>query len=424
MAGPFQNLRSTSESYVFQQVLRSDKGLSRRAGRERDPMAIQASQGVQQGATSTIMMAAILRGYNPGRELVEPVAPFLPVFESVFPTTCLQQGGEVITVTMEDTAHMFEMQLGSETLTDFIILSPTQVQATTVFTPVSGPVDIILMSLFGKITVSGQFNITSQAPIVQLITPAVGTYRGGTLVQIQVDSTLNVTGAIVGNSALTSFSIIDDTNVQGIVSAVANPQTVDVSVLNNFGTGTLPFGYAYQPDQPVVNSVSPSIAVYGTVVTIQGSGFLFSEQVELGFLGSGCFFADFTIIDDNNIEVLVPNPMFVGSFNTAQDVVVENGPFNGTGVSVFTMAQPSPLFANPSTGSVSGGDSVEILGNGFTGVTSIEFGSGNFASFTQPDDNHLEVASTPASTSGAVPVDIIITSPTGSSTISSGFTYS
>lgn len=65
MAGSFKNLRPTSESHLFQQTLRKDVDLARRARRERDPMALQASRAAAAGVQTVPMMAAVLRGYDP-----------------------------------------------------------------------------------------------------------------------------------------------------------------------------------------------------------------------------------------------------------------------------------------------------------------------------------------------------------------------
>lgn len=91
---------------------------------------------------------------------------------------------------------------------------------------------------------NGGYGAVGTAPTVVACVPNNGTYAGGTVVVIQVDSSTGCTGATVGGVALTGFSIVDATHVQGTTGAHASG-AVAVSVTNGFGTGTQAGGFTY-----------------------------------------------------------------------------------------------------------------------------------------------------------------------------------
>lgn len=77
------------------------------------------------------------------------------------------------------------------------------------------------------------------------ILPTSGSTAGGTVVQITVSSSAGLTGAKVGGVALTSFSIVNGTTVQGTTGAHA-AGAVDVVVSNAFGdSAALAAGFTY-----------------------------------------------------------------------------------------------------------------------------------------------------------------------------------
>lgn len=77
------------------------------------------------------------------------------------------------------------------------------------------------------------------------IAPTSGTESGGTVVQITVPSSTGITGAKVGGVALTSFSIVNATTVQGTTGVHATG-AVDVVVSNIYGDSPpLAGGYTY-----------------------------------------------------------------------------------------------------------------------------------------------------------------------------------
>ncbi|WDZ80284.1 putative Ig domain-containing protein (plasmid) [Ensifer adhaerens] len=83
-------------------------------------------------------------------------------------------------------------------------------------------------------------------------------------------------------------------------------------------------------------------------------------------------------------------------------------------------AFPTISSVSPTTGSSTGGTSVTITGTGFTGATSVKFGSASAASFTVDSATQI----TAVASAGAVgPADIVVTTGSGTATLASGFSY-
>lgn len=99
------------------------------------------------------------------------------------------------------------------------------------------------------------------------------------------------------------------------------------------------------------------------------------------------------------------------------------------GLAVLMLISCSSIFAgpvitsiSPNFGPVAGGTVVTITGSGFTGVTAVDFGAGNSASFTFIDDNHI-TATSPVDSAGAEQVSVTVGVDTSPFTQFAYFTY-
>ena len=77
---------------------------------------------------------------------------------------------------------------------------------------------------------------------------------------------------------------------------------------------------------------------------------------------------------------------------------------------------PAVFAVNPGNGSPSGGTSVTVTGRGFSGATAVRFGATAASSFIVSSDTQLSAVS-PAESAGTV--DVTVTTPLGTSTVSS-----
>src|SRR5271157_1108113 len=95
---------------------------------------------------------------------------------------------------------------------------------------------------------------------------------------------------------------------------------------------------------------------------------------------------------------------------------------------LFAMAGPASAAAptvtkiNPTSGPLIGGTTVTVTGTGFTGATSVKFGTTAATSYTVVSATSITAVS-PAGSAGTV--DVTVTTPSGTSVISASdqFTY-
>ncbi|MFK3967469.1 IPT/TIG domain-containing protein [Ensifer adhaerens] len=96
-------------------------------------------------------------------------------------------------------------------------------------------------------------------------------------------------------------------------------------------------------------------------------------------------------------------------------VAVTCGSVGGATAAVSTISSVSPA-----SGSPTGGTSVTIPGTGLAGATTVKFGSVPAASFTVNSDTQITAVAPPGT---AGPVDIVVTTGSGSVTLPNGFSY-
>jgi hypothetical protein len=167
------------------------------------------------------------------------------------------------------------------------------------------------------------------------------------------------------------------------------------------------------PATPAITSFSPSSGEVGTSVTINGSGFNGTTDVQ--FNGTSVGSGNFTVVSGGKITATVPSGATTGPIS----VTAPGG--TATSSTDFTVTVPpapvitdfSPVFGPPGT-------SVTINGSGFDGTTDVQFngtvvGSGNF---TVDADTQI-TATVP---SGASTGPISVTTPGGTGTSLTDFT--
>jgi hypothetical protein len=149
-----------------------------------------------------------------------------------------------------------------------------------------------------------------------------------------------------------------------------------------------------------VSSVSPNLGIYGTLVTIRGTGFTPNATVTFG----GAAGYGFHFVDDTTIRVLAGDHV-PGTVT----VTVTVGGASGSLPNSFTYQTPPTITAiAPNTGRISGGTSVTISGTNFIpGRTSVYFGSAQATSVTVLDTGTVTVV-TPPHVSGPVLVSVVV----------------
>jgi type II secretory pathway pseudopilin PulG len=244
------------------------------------------------------------------------------------------------------------------------------------------------------------------------ISPNQGPAAGGTTVTITGNGFTGATSVAFGSVAATSFSVLNNTTITAV--SPAGTGSVDVTVTTGAGTSpTNPFDqFTYAP---TVTAIAPTTggAVGGTTVTITGTGFLGATGVQFGTTAA----SSYSVVSASSITAVSP----AGSSGTVDVTVTTAAGTSTTGSADKFTYGTTVSGISPSTGPDSGGQVVSLLGSGFTGATSVKFGTTAATSFTVNSDASI-TATAPA---GTGTVDITVTSPSGTSatSVNDRFTY-
>ncbi len=266
-------------------------------------------------------------------------------------------------------------------------------------------------------------------PQIIAFTPQASGTAGGQIVSLFGNDLAGVTEVSFGVQAALVFSaypVSGQPSYDSRIDAVAPPGegTAIVSVSGPAGsTSTAPAQFAWVDPTPVaaVSGVSPLTGGAGTAVTITGSGFSGAVAVNFGTVS-----ANFEVDGDSQILAWAPS----GPTGLVDVTVTAPGGASAAGVAdQFTYIplkppKPAPLSLSPNFGSVAGGTFVTLLGSGFTRATAVTFG-GQAAQFDVVSDGRIAAVSPPAPGGTPQAVDVIVTTPIGTSTAvpQDGFTY-
>ncbi len=258
--------------------------------------------------------------------------------------------------------------------------------------------------------------LTTPCPVVTGVSPANGTMAGGYTATIAGTGFTGATAVRFGTTAAT-ITGVTSTSITVTVPAAAAAGTVPVRVTAPGGTSaSVPADiFTYLPG-PTVTSVSPTAGPVagGTSVTITGTGFSAVTAVDFGSVAA----TSFSVITSTTITATAPSQA-AGTV----DVTVTDA--SGTSPIVagdrYTYDPvPSVTSLSPSSGPVTGGTTVVATGTGMGPVTAVSVGgvAGTVLSTTSTSVTFT----TPArSTTGTV--DVVVTSPGGTSVVSPASVY-
>ncbi|ACU71481.1 cell surface receptor IPT/TIG domain protein [Catenulispora acidiphila DSM 44928] len=153
---------------------------------------------------------------------------------------------------------------------------------------------------------------------------------------------------------------------------------------------------------PVISSISPvqGPAAGGTAVTVTGTGFTGVTGVKFGSAA-----AAYVVVSATKITATAP----AGSGAPSVTVTTPGGTSNG--VTYTYVAAPVVSSVSPTQGPTTGGNTVTVTGTGFTGATSVLFGSVSVA-FTVVSATQI-TATAPAAP--VAPVAVTVVTPGGTS---------
>jgi len=167
---------------------------------------------------------------------------------------------------------------------------------------------------------------------------------------------------------------------------------------------------------PAVTGVSPAAGPQagGTSVTITGAGFDSTSANTTVDFGAN---AATSVNVVSSTQVTATSPAGTGTVDVRVTTQVGESPVNSPADQFTYSSGPAVTGVSPGTGPNSGGTAVIITGSGFTGATSVHFGT-EAASFTVVSGTSI-TASSPAEPNDDATVDITVTTPQGTSATSS-----
>jgi hypothetical protein len=262
------------------------------------------------------------------------------------------------------------------------------------------------------------WEITNTVTVVGVADQTSGVGSAITPVHVTAsDSSSTATLSFSAGSTLpTGLSINASSGVISGTPTRSGVYPVTITVTDSAGfTGTTSFSWTAVG--AVVSAVKPLTGpgAGGTKVTITGTHFLGATSVKFGSVAA----TSFTVNPKGTKIVAVDPTEAAGTVNII--VTTSAGPSIATAADHFTYIGPTITRISPASGTESGGTRVTITGTGLSGATSVRFGTVPAASYTVNVKGTTLKAVAPAHAAG--PVNIVVTTPGGTSATGSADTY-
>ena len=232
-------------------------------------------------------------------------------------------------------------------------------------------------------TATASFTVDSSAPTLTSFTPTSGVADGSVTVTIHgtnLDTASELDFSDGSGGVVPSPIVLAPTKTQAQASVPVGAATGPITVLNATGQATSKASFTVV-GAPTVTSFSPAFGTVGSMVTITGSSFIGTTEVD--FNGQAAIKP--TVKGDTQITVKVP----VGA--TTGQITVTNGVGSGQSADNFVVLLFHPTIASATPNSGGWGTDVEIGGDHFIGAKSVTF-NGKAATFTVVDDNTIETS--------------------------------
>ncbi len=250
------------------------------------------------------------------------------------------------------------------------------------------------------------------APIIDGVSPSAA----------NVGATVTITGADLGGVTSITLGAVHTTPVSiasggssltfTVPAGVAPSTSVDLVAASARTTSPIATQDSFTVGPPVITGVSATSGGVGSTVAISGTGLAHVTAVDFGGVP-----ATFSVTSDGAITASVPATGAGTVDVTATNAAGTSGTSSSDHFTVF--ASPEITGVNPTSDGVGGGTSVTITGSGLASATSVTFG-GVAATFTVNSDSSISAVS-PAHSAGSV--EVVVTTPGGSSTAAGTFTY-
>jgi hypothetical protein len=326
-----------------------------------------------------------------------------PSVDSVNPNIGPLYGNQVVTVTGQgftNIQNVYFVPIGSASNTSAYTGSNIQVANANSFTVTTPATPIGKYDIVVEATVSGQsvWSVKSEndryefvtAPIVRKVSPVSGNISGGTSVTLTGENFNNAAYVWFDGIRTTEFTV-DNNNQITVIAPGAPDSYLGVAVpvaVQRYGSSFIGLSYATYTwiTAPTVTKINPNSGSVdgGNTVTITGQYFTGTKSVYFGDTKA----TSFTVVDDNTITAVVP----AGTGKVDVQITNEAGASDtSTSKDDYNYVQvPYITSITPTSGSYVGGNTIDILGYGFTGATKVVVGS-NEAEIISVTGNKIKI---------------------------------
>ncbi|WP_283779602.1 IPT/TIG domain-containing protein [Nocardia sputi] len=324
-----------------------------------------------------------------------------PALAAIVPDSGPETGGDTVTLTGTGLTGATAVTFGATPAPSFTLVSDTEITA--VAPAGTGATSVTVTAIGG--TSNGIVYTYVPAPTLTSIRPTAGPTTGGNTVTL-TGTDLTATTAVRFGGVPAAFRVISGSEI----SATAPPGAGTIGVaITTAGGMSNPVPYAYVAAPSLASAMPDSGATTGgNTVVLTGTGFTGATTVDFGATAA----VSFVVVSDSEIRAVAPAG---ATGNVTVTVTAPGGTSNGFSYSYV----PAPVVASavPGSGSATGGNTVTLVGNGFTGATAVRFGATPASSYTVVSDTQI-TAVAPAGAAGPVAVTIATAGGT-----SNGVTY-
>jgi hypothetical protein len=273
---------------------------------------------------------------------------------------------------------------------------------------------------------SGQIIVQGNSTVIEnnTIVGNSGTQQGIYVVHYQGGDTLGL-----GNRAITNVSVLNNfvqgahnnIYVQGASKYGVSDTDISGNIVESTGTGDpQSISLMYASDDVVNNNIIKNFQTSGGMEGIEASSdsndiinnnfLVYPNTFGIDLSGGSVFNLTNNILGNPTSGTITSSASSVSQSNNL-DVDL------GQILSIVTPPVPSITGLSPNQGLLTGGTTVSITGTGFTGVTAVTFGSTAATNLKFINTTSLSATAPAVSTAGTV--DITVTTPNGTSAISS-----
>ena len=336
----------------------------------------------------------------------------VPTVTNLNPVAGSNAGGNSVVITGSGFTGATDVLFDADNTAPYTVDSDTQITVSAPNGPDYTLVDVTVVGIGGGTSATGaatKYNFGE--PQVDGLNPSGGPTAGGTSVIITGTGFRGVSSVMFGTTAA-SFTVNSATQITATAPSSESAIPVNVTVTNPAGTSSISgSGNDYSYGLPTVTSISPAAgaAAGGYTVTINGTSFGTAPTVKFSSTSA-------TVLTSSATLITVTAPP--GTLGETVHVNVTNGAYTSapTRANEFSYGPPTITDLNDNGGATTGGEQVEILGTGFTGVTgasAVKFGGTNATSYTV--DSYGKI--TAVAPAGTGTVHVTVTTPAGTSAI-------